>query len=325
MVLPRASSLLLLSVLAACASRGSNVLTDEQAQQIRAAARHRDVDAEFARRGRTLLDGFPAAFAEDSFRAGDALLFGIESWRAGRVQRTYVLLEALGRPDGAAEEVELEVVTGSRRDARTERTRIRSPRQSVRARAFDEELSELAADDTEVWRLLHEAGLFAWAHLPQSGRWWRSDEGFLKCGRLRPPPGLRAGHWGTAVGLKISHDLYANDAVVAACGRIDAMPGFGEILANLGSTLNLYWTTSFMRTVPQPIAGLPAGSKAHPCTIAGYRGRRQELVVELVVVPAVGPLALSAGVVAGTGYRTQEPDRHFLLRLLAARQGPPRG
>ncbi|MEZ5989788.1 MAG: hypothetical protein R3F30_11825 [Planctomycetota bacterium] len=313
---------LLLAVLGACSSTTRPAMTRETAQRLHDIAHERDVDAVLREAGRARLDGFPTELSGDGFGPGERLLYGIEAWDEGEVERCLLLVEAVAPAAGNAPgpiEVELEQDFVRGGDRETARRLVESPAARLRIRLLDLEGGVLAEDSSEVPRLLHEAGWFAWARLHDGHGLWRLPEGMLTGPRTFPPPELRDRDWGRSAVWAMLQHLMGNGAIEALLARLPIGPRFGELGDFISGTIDLYLGLERPRVVDQPVPELPAGTRAFECGLSMYREGRQLLVVNVVVVPSAGPMVLTGGIVTMTGYRGGDPERRFVMRLLAAR------
>jgi hypothetical protein len=286
-------------------------------QRAAAVAHVRCVDAGFARAGRALVDGFPAAIEDDSFRAGDRLLYGIESFDGDAVERFYLTFATESAGDGQLHPVEL-VRHGDTR-ATDVRMVVRSPQASVRATLYDADRRELATAVSAVDCAIHELGLFAYARASLARSQQRSLASADSPRAYRRPLLLRDPDWGRAMNLHLLRELLANAALADLAGRLSIMPGWFEALGFLGEHLRVYFGLNRPRVVDAPIAGLAAGAQAIECCTSIWR-KHPFVLVNVVMVPPIGPLAMTSGIVTLTGYRSEQPDRRFVVRLLGLDQ-----
>ncbi|HEX6811966.1 MAG TPA: hypothetical protein VF384_10125 [Planctomycetota bacterium] len=296
-----------------CAAAPTRDEMDAIARRTLEVAYVREVDPGFAERGRALVDGFPDAIDDESFWPGDRVLFGVESFDGQAVERFYLLFESLGRETRRGE---VAMVTHDRQGKVARRSKLRTGFTSVKVTLFDEQLRELRSATSEVAREVHELGLFPYA-LDNLGP---PRPRTLATARTRRSLFLLHADWGEAIADTLRHELMGNDAMRDLAGRLSISPGWFEAVGFLGAQLWLSFGTRRPRLVKQPIERLPAGEEAIECATSIW-GKQPILVVNVVMVPAVGPLAMTAGIVTLTGYRAQEPDRRFVIRLLGVARG----
>ena len=273
----------------------------------------REVDAGFAEGGRALVDGMPVAIADDSFWPGDRLLFGVESFAGERVERYYLLFEAEGCREGGQVEVVLHDKRGDVTHRRTQQTGLCR----VKVSLLDEHRRLLKSASSEVARFVHETGVFPYLLANEERRAPKT----VSTSRTRRPLVMWNRQWGQGLCGCLMREMMNNAAIADLAGCLSISPGWFEAIGLLGASMTLYFDTGTPRCVPQPILGLPAGEEALEFQTQLYR-KYPFLLVNLVVVPAVGPLAMSAGIVTVTGFRAEEPDRRFVMRLLGVARGP---
>jgi len=302
--------LLFLVVAATCCSAPLSWL--DRGDRAFAVGQQRAVDPAFARGGDALLAGFPARIADRGVAAGDALLFGFESFGPDGVARRYVLFEALASDALPRRPVTLRAEVDGRRelDCRTQRVRVRT---------FDELGRPLGDTTSDVAAEVLELGLFPWARAEDRGR-FRGPLGFLAAGRSAPPADMQHHAFGWAIAIELLDGFLGNAALTGLVASLSVWPTWYERLLLVGARLELDTGARWARLVRQPIDGLPAGELAYETQLELSRGGAPILVVHADIVPAAGPLALTAGIVAMAGYRGTDPELRFVARLLAARQ-----
>jgi hypothetical protein len=299
-----------------CAAKPTREENDARAMRTFQIARVRDVDPAFAAAGRCLVDGFPESLDDDGFWPGDRLLFGVESFDGTAVERFYLLFECVAP---ATRRGEVELVTHDGHGEVTHRANVPTEFAAVKVTLLDEQRQELRSAVSEVARAAHEIGTFPYAlayRARERGRLPRT----LATARTRRSAELMLPDWGEAIAGCLRRELMDNAAMAYLASRLSIMPGWFEAIGFLGQQMTLNYGMHQPVLVPQPIGGLPAGEDALECATS-ICGDQLILVVNVVMVPAVGPLAMSAGFVTLTGYRAQEPDRHFVMRLLGAARG----
>jgi hypothetical protein len=297
-----------------CAAKSTREENDARALRTFQVARIREVDPAFAAAGRVLVDGWPESFDDESFWTGDRLLFGVESFDGKVVERFYLLFECVA-PETRRGEVQLITHDGNGEVTRT--SKVPTEFAQVKVTLLDEQRNELRSATSEVARAAHEIGVFPYAlAYRQGGRLPRT----LATARTRRPSQLFHPDWGEAIAGCLRRELMGNEAMADLAGRLSIKPGWFEAIGYLGQRIMLNYGVHHAVIVTQPIGGLPAGEEALECATS-ICGDELILVVNVVMVPAVGPLAMSAGFVTLTGYRCQEPDRRFVVRLLGVARG----
>jgi len=276
-------------------------------------AHQRDVSPSFVRAGEKLLAGFPERFPEHSFRVGDKLLYGFESYDGDEVTRYFVVLET-ERSDPATKALWLDTRKGLMRH-------IESPVAVVRVAIYDEARSLLAEQTSSVVTLLHEAGLFGWARMGGAHPLQSDKLRFLDSPKSLPPHELSDKRFGWPVTLELFREFANNGALIDLLSGLSVWPAWYEGIGLIGAKIVLHDGLSWARLVRQPIPDLPAGDLAYETRIVLTHHREPLLVVHAVLVPPVGPLAMAAGMITLTGYRGDDPSRRFVARLLAARVG----
>jgi len=83
-------------------------------------------------------------------------------------------------------------------------------------------------------------------------------------------------------------EMMGNAAIADLARRLSISPGWFEAIGLVGASMTLCFDTGQPKCVPQPIQGLPAGEEALEFQTQLYR-KYPFLLVNLVVVPAVGP------------------------------------
>ncbi|MBI5852225.1 MAG: hypothetical protein HZB39_14520 [Planctomycetes bacterium] len=256
-----------------------------------------------------------------SLCAGDRLVYGIDSFAGESRTRYWLAFETVAPSDGTKQRVEL--VQPGLDDATRTRTFIDSAIAVVRVTLFDASGAVLASDDSPIEATVHELGLFAYARANGGPRATRMRT--LDSRRARLPLFLRDPDWGHAILWRLFVAFGGNDALTGCVRRLDVWPGFFELPGLLFANLTLHGGLDQPRVVPQPIEGLPAGDDALEITVSLWHDGPL-LATNLVLVPPVGPLAMTAGIVTATGYRPLEPDRRFVMRLIGVgRTGPGPG
>ena len=274
-----------------------------------------------------ILSGFPESIEEESFRSGDRLLFGIESHHGSEVTRFYLLFEHVSEAE--LPEKQALVLKRHDREGRVKRAReLRSRQRSLCLRLYDESHTLLVDSRGEISQLAHEIGLFGFA-MRSRGRHGKRPKGSTGP-RTWSPIYLRTPVWGSAIFALYLDEFLAADATSELASRLSIFPGLLELPRFLGGSMQLYTGITRPRIVPQPIPELRGAPEAFEIQGSLWDSGGQILGARLVLVPPLGPLALSGGVVCITVYRRYEPERYVVFRLLsmaqgtAARQGPPR-
>lgn len=311
----RAFPATLLAVLGgACATWPTPEQSEARAKRIVEIAHVREVDPVFAARGRVLVDGFPEAIADEGFWPGDRLLFGVESFAGEEVQRYYLLFECAGAETRSGE---VELLAHDKVGAVTRRTNVKTGFAPVQVTLLDENLQELRCATSQVAREVHEIDMFPYVYANRAGgRLPRT----LATPRTRRPLILFHTDWGAAITGCLLDELLDNGAMRDLASRLSISPGWFEAIGFLGQQMTLNFGLRHPLLVPQPIDGLLAGEQALECATS-ICGKQMILVVNVVMVPSVGPLVMTGGVVTLTGYRCQEPDRRFVVRLLGVARG----
>ena len=304
------------AAMAFCVAGCATPMTDEEIvarmRRTQEIARIREVDAAFAANGRKLVDGIPDGIAADSFWPGDRLLFGIESFDGAEVERFYLLFESLGDPPRPGE---VELVQHDKKGAVSKRRKLVTDFRRVQVTLFDAELRELRSAGSEVACLVHEIGMFPYARAMLADPRLRTI-----ATRVRRPLYLLDAWWGESIEACLMRESMGNAALRDLVGRLSISPGWFEGISLLGARLSLSFGTYYASKVPQPIGGLPVGEDAIECPTS-ISGKTPLLIANVVLVPPIGPLAMSGGIACVTGYRWAEPDRRFVMRLLGVARG----
>lgn len=307
--------LALLLALAACgAAPRSDAEIAAQIEQVRKALGTRELlpgdPAVEARLGA----GFPDELDAASFRVGDRLLFCIDSFEDGAHERSYVALETVREPTEDKRRIEL-VQPGQDAPRRPLDTAFAT----VRVTRYDAQGRELERAESELARTVHELGLFAFVRaatgLPERRM------GTLASRRARLPLFMRDPDWAHAILRQLYDGLFDNDALRSTVTGLHVWPDLLELTGLLFASLTLEGQIRRARPVDQPIAGLRLGEHAIQFPVVLSHGRPL-LEVRIDVVPPVGALAMTAGVVAAAGCRLAEPDRRFVMRMIGLAAGP---
>ncbi len=299
-------------LLTACGGPPATRTVDYEAAKRQLALREtRTVDPALAAAGRDLLEGFPDQLDEGSFRPGDALLFAIESWDATSVRRWFLLLETTDDPVPPAGEVTLRRRLDGRQFERT----LQTDHATVRARVFDEARRLHRDARSVVPRIVFETGLFPYA---LAARGHPIDAGPARTAR---PLFLRQQEWGTILFAHLLDALADNAALRYQMQRLAVMPDLTELIGLIGARLQVNAGLAHPRLV-DAAPGQPPGTQRLECTVSVWRDR-PTVLIHYRLAPAVGPLAMAAGIVGATGHDADAPERHFVAQLIAVRQAPP--
>lgn len=306
------------ALLGCAAPRESEAVIEARIARVRAIEHVRDLAPEESEVPAGLDATFPPRFDEKSFLAGDRLLYGIDSF-AGEVRtRWYLVIETIAPSDGSKRRVEL--AQNGRNGAPGRTTEIDSRFAVVRVTLHDAAGRTVSTAESELAQTVHELGLFAYARAHGGRRTARMRT--LDSRRARLPLFLRDPDWGYAILGELYRTLSANDATLDLMTSLDVWPGFFELPGLLFASLTLHSAMDHARVVPAPIAELTAGEDALEFTVSLWHDRPL-LAVNVVLVPPVGPLAMTAGIVTATGYRPLDPERRFVMRLIGMKR-PPR-
>ena len=261
--------------------------------------------------------GFPAELDEPSFRVGDYLLFGIESFTGPKRRLWYLRFQTTLASDGSRRPVVLS--RPGRGGAGKQELTIQCRHARVRVTLFDAALTEVARAESELAQDVHEIGLFAHARAQRS--WPAGRPQTLPSTRAQRPLILLDPNWGVGIYNHLLHLLAGNDAMGRFVRELSVWPGFFELPRFLSGAVEIYGGFERPRLVPQPIAGVALGEDALEFTTTCWQGGRALLNVNLVIVPPIGPLAITGGIVTATGYRPYETDRRFVMTLIGAGRG----
>lgn len=312
----------LLCALAACRS-APRTLNGEEAirriQQAKAARELLTLDPGFVERAKVHGADFPADLEHGPVRNGDTLLFGIESFDGDSVTRYLLRFRAIDVERGTRA---VEVTRfGSGTKARTTRN-VSSRHANIEVDFLDEAGQVLARDVSDVPIELLELGLYAFANSNS---------------RIAPLSTLLAGlratevqrlaldeRWGVGLFDVLFRLLRSNAATRKFATLSSTWPGIFELTSLIGASLTMSIGFTRAKTVPQPIECEGLGSAARRFAADLYRASEPLMEVVFVVVPPIGPLAMTAGVVTASGHRPTEPTRHFVVRLIGIEQGAGR-
>lgn len=300
----RAAALLVLG--AACASPRPLPMRGDWVFEV---AHAREVDAAFAAAGTRILAGFPHEIATDSFRAGDRLLFGFESFDDDRVTRFYVELRCV-----APGETVRDLVLDTRRELKQT---VPTRDATVVVRVLDESFAVVDERESEVATAVHEIGLYGYAWNESAPH--RDPPPLWDGPRSRPPDELRDKRFAWSVTLELLAGFSRNAALADRLRALSVWPGLFRQLSILFSRLILDSRVDQARIVPSPIPDL-SERLCLEVELILIQDHDPLLVAFANVVPPVGPLALSAGIVTIAGYRGDDPRKRFVARLLAMEQ-----
>lgn len=258
--------------------------------------------------------GFPNELDPASFRVGDRLLFCIDSFDVGGHERSYVALETVREPTQDKRRIEL-VQPGQDAPRRPLDTAFAT----VRVTQYDAQGRELERAESELARAVHELGLFAFVRAATA--FPERSIRTLDSRRARLPLFMRDPDWAHGILRQLYDELFDNDALRGTVTGLHVWPDLLEITGLLFASLTLEGQIRRAKPVAQPIPELPLGEHALQFPVVLVHGRPL-LEVRLDVVPPVGALAMTAGVVAAAGCRLADPERRFVMRLIGLAPGP---
>ncbi|MFO1052699.1 MAG: hypothetical protein U1F36_10840 [Planctomycetota bacterium] len=316
----RAALALAVAALFGCSSP-SRQLTEEEAEDwIR--KQHelgelRTLDAGFVQSVAALGAGFPPRFAHDSFRHGDVLLYGIESFRGEEVTRYLLRFQTVEGKSKERRPVKLENMSGQ--DARRPSTTIQSQTATLLVTLLDEGGARIAQDDSDVATAILDIGLFCYARAEagRAGERMRT----LRHGSTSRPLFLRDTNWGIGIFDQLLDLVRRNGATRRFASASSIWPGLSELPGLLGRSITAQAGLRGARVVPQPITELALGEDALRIDTTFWTSQGPLLEVDFVLVPPVGPLAMTAGIVTASGFKPGEFERHFVMRLIGMEQG----
>ncbi|MGE0145189.1 MAG: hypothetical protein AB7I19_18640 [Planctomycetota bacterium] len=308
--------------LAACRSAPRTLNGEEAIQRIRQAKAARELltlDPSFVERAKVHGAEFPDDLEHGPVRRGDTLLFGIESFDDDTVTRYLLRFRAVDVERGIrAVEVSR---FGDGSDERTTR-KVSSRHATIEVDFLDEAGKVIARDVSEVPIELLELGLFAFttsdsevARLPTLLAGFRATE----VQRLALDK-----RWGVGLFDVLFRLLRGNAATRKFAMLSSTWPGLFELPSLIGASITMSVGFGRAKSIPQPIECERLGSAARRFAADLYSGSGPLMEVTFVVVPPIGPLGMSAGVVTASGHRPTEPTRHFVVRLIGIEQAAGR-
>jgi hypothetical protein len=277
------------------------------------------LDPGFVRRARVHGAEFPADLEHGPVRNGDTLLFGIESFDGDSATRYLLRFRAVDVERGIRA---VEVSRFGRGPNERATRNVSSRHANIEVDFLDEAGQVLARDVSEVPIELLELGLYAFtnsnfpvARLPTLLAGLRATE----VQRLALDE-----RWGVGLFDVLFRLLRSNAATRKFAMLSSTWPGLFELPSLIGASMTMSVGFARAQTVPQPIECERLGSAARRFATDLHSASGPLMEVMFVVVPPIGPLAMTAGVVTAAGHRPTEPTRHFIVRLIGIEQGAGR-
>lgn len=273
-----------------------------------------------------LLDGFDAGdggrahAADDEWRAGDEVLYGLRLQRDGRVRHWLLHLRvtepvALLRDRGGRSRGEpmptvdwLIRVDGEQRTFPTRHCR-------VLATVCDAEGRVLGRSEPQLPRDFVARGISAACE-----RVWRQRSGDGAVAVAIGPEDVDAFAEGTLCAVALLQVVQADDVLAPLLWEVVDPPSLWSVLGSLG--VRVVVRPQFLETVAatSPVPAFPTPSFRVPMSL--LVNEREALCVGLTVTRPQSPLGLCGGVLAAEAWHPADHGRRFTLVLLAARRGP---